>query len=111
QLLGFLRERAIPGVELVGDDGYRRVVHLGGHVGEIEVTRATGRDALVLSVSPSLLPVLMPLVARVRRMFDLDARPELIEGVLRRDRTLAPFVAKRPGLRVPGAIDPFEASV
>ncbi len=110
-LLDFLRARAIPGVELVGDAAYRRVVHLGGHVGDIEVTRASGRDALVLSVSPSLLPVLMPLVARVRRMFDLDARPELIEGVLRRDRTLAPLVAKRPGLRVPGAIDPFEASV
>lgn len=110
-LLGFLRERAIPGVELVGDAAYRRVVHLGGHVGEIAVTRASGRDALVLSASPSLLPVLMPLVARVRRMFDLDARPELIEAVLRRDRTLAALVAKRPGLRVPGAIDPFEASV
>lgn len=111
ELLAFLRVRAIPGVELVGDDAYRRVVHLGGHVGEIEVTRAHGRDALVLSVSHSLLPVLMPLVARVRRMFDLDARPELVERVLGQDRMLAPLVAKRPGLRVPGAIDPFEASV
>jgi AraC family transcriptional regulator of adaptative response / DNA-3-methyladenine glycosylase II len=109
-LLAFLRQRAIPGVELVGESSYRRVVHLGGHTGEIEVTRDR-RDALVLAVSPALLPVLMPLVARVRRMFDLDARPDQIGSVLRRDRTLAPLVAKRPGLRVPGAIDPFEASV
>jgi AraC family transcriptional regulator of adaptative response / DNA-3-methyladenine glycosylase II len=65
----------------------------------------------VLDVSPSLLPVLMPLVARVRRMFDLDARPDLIDGALGRDKRLAPLVAKRPGLRVPGAIDPFEASI
>ncbi len=36
RLLGFLRARAIPGVELVGDDGtYRRVVHLAGVVGEL----------------------------------------------------------------------------
>ncbi|HEY5951966.1 MAG TPA: DNA-3-methyladenine glycosylase 2 family protein, partial [Kofleriaceae bacterium] len=111
RLLGFLRGRAIPGVEIVGDNSYRRVVHLGGHVGELEVTHATSRDALQLSVSPALLPVLMPLVARVRRMFDLDARPDLINAVLRRDKTLAPMIAKRPGLRVPGAIDPFEASV
>lgn len=111
RLLGFLRERAIPGVEIVGETSYRRVVHLGGHVGDIEVSRARDREALVLAVSPPLLPVLMPLVAHVRRMFDLDARPELIDGVLRRDRTLAPLVARRPGLRVPGAIDPFEASV
>jgi AraC family transcriptional regulator of adaptative response / DNA-3-methyladenine glycosylase II len=111
RLLGFLRGRAIPGVEIVGDASYRRVVHLNGVVGEIEVTRAAKREALDLAVSPSLLPVLMPLVARVRRMFDLDARPELITAVLGRDRSLASMVAKRPGLRVPGAIDPFEASV
>jgi len=111
RLLGFLRGRAIPGVELVGDGWYRRVVHLGGHTGELAVTQAASRDALQLSVSPALLPMLMPLVARVRRMFDLDARPDLINAALRRDKTLAPLIAKRPGLRVPGAIDPFEASI
>jgi len=31
--------------------------------------------------------------------------------VLGRDKLLAPFVKRRPGLRVPGAIDPFEASI
>ncbi len=110
RLLEFLRVRAIPGVEVVGDATYRRVIHLGGKTGEIEVRR-TDRDALSLAVSPALLPVLMPLVARVRRMFDLDARPDQINAVLGGDRTLAPMIAKRPGLRVPGAIDPFEASV
>jgi AraC family transcriptional regulator of adaptative response / DNA-3-methyladenine glycosylase II len=67
--------------------------------------------ALALTVAPTLLPVVMPLVARVRRMFDLDARPDQIARVLRADRRLAPLVAARPGLRLPGAIDPFEASV
>jgi AraC family transcriptional regulator of adaptative response / DNA-3-methyladenine glycosylase II len=108
-VLGFLRGRAIPGVEQVGADGYRRVVHIDGHVGEIGVRHVDG--ALALAVAPALLPVLMPLVARVRRMFDLDAHPAAIASVLGRDRTLAPLVKKRPGLRVPGAIDPFEASV
>jgi AraC family transcriptional regulator of adaptative response / DNA-3-methyladenine glycosylase II len=107
-LLAFLRARAIPGVEVVTTT-YRRVVHLDGHVGEIEIAREP--NALSLSVAPTLLPVLMPLVARVRRLLDLDARPDLIADVLRRDRTLARLVSKRPGLRVPGAVDPFEASV
>ncbi len=31
--------------------------------------------------------------------------------MLGRDPRLAPLVAARPGLRVPGAIDPFEAAV
>jgi AraC family transcriptional regulator of adaptative response / DNA-3-methyladenine glycosylase II len=111
RLLAFLRDRAIPGVELVGDGTYKRVVHLGGKVGEIALAPAAGRAALQLTVAPALLSVLMPLVARVRRMFDLDARPDVIDRALGRDRTLAPFVSARPGLRVPGAIDPFEAAV
>ncbi len=108
RLLGFLRMRAIPGVETVEDGAYRRIVHLGGKTGTIAVTY-TGR--LALTVSPELWPVLMPLVARVRRMFDLDARPDQIRAVLGRDTLLGKMVAARPGLRVPGAIDPFEAAV
>ena len=111
RLLGFLRERAIPGVERVDEREYRRVVHLAGHVGEIAVTPAKERPALQLELAPSLLPVVMPLVVRVRRMFDLDARPDLVELQLGRDRTLAPMISARPGVRLPGAIDPFEASI
>src|SRR6185295_16403594 len=77
----------------------------------LEVRPSPDRNALQLAVSPELLPVLMPLVVRVRRMFDLDARPDLIAAVLGADKTLGPMVAARPGLRVPGAIDPFEAAV
>ena len=111
QLLAFLRDRAIPGVEHVSDGEYRRIVHLAGHTGPISVRPAPGRPALVLSVAPDLLPALMPLVARVRRMFDLDARPDVIARALGRDRELRALVRARPGLRLPGAIDPFEAAV
>ena len=38
----------------------------------------------------------MPLVARVRRLFDLDARPDVIAATLGRDRALAPLVARAP---------------
>src|SRR5262249_30679442 len=104
--------RAIPGVEQVDGDAYRRVVHVADASGVIAVHHAAnGRSALSLTVSPSLLPQLMPLVARVRRVFDLDARPDVIAGVLRRDRALARLVDRRPGLRVPGAVDGFEAAV
>jgi len=110
-VIGFLRVRAIPGVEHVSEDTYRRVVHIDGCVGTIAVRRLADRAALELEVSPTLVPVLMPLVARVRRLFDLDARPDAIGTVLGRDPLLRALVARRPGLRVPGAIDPFEASV
>lgn len=111
EILRFLGARAIPGVEIVDGDTYRRIVREGDAIGAIEVRSARDRPALLLGVSPSLVPVLMPLVARVRRMFDLDARPDVIARVLGRDPLLAPLVAARPGLRVPGAIDSFEAAV
>jgi len=111
RLVKFLRARAIPGVEVVDDSSYRRIVHIDGVTGTIAVAPVPGKAALALTASPSLLPVMMPLVARVRQLFDLDARPDVIDGVLGRDRTLAKLVAARPGLRVPGAIDGFEATV
>jgi AraC family transcriptional regulator, regulatory protein of adaptative response / DNA-3-methyladenine glycosylase II len=110
-VLAFLAARAIPGVESVAGGWYRRIVHVAGVTGAIAVCQRADRPALELVISPRLTPVVMPLVARVRRLFDLDARPDVIARVLGRDRVLAPLVAARPGLRVPGAIDAFEAAV
>jgi AraC family transcriptional regulator of adaptative response / DNA-3-methyladenine glycosylase II len=111
RLLGFLRARAIPGVEHVDERGYHRVLHLGGHTGLVHIHRDTRPGALQALLSPTLSPVLMPLVARLRRAFDLDARPDAIAHDLGRDSLLAPLVRARPGLRVPGSFDDFEISV
>ncbi len=51
------------------------------------------------------------MVQRVRRLFDLDADPLRIATDLGRDPDLARLVAARPGVRVPGAWDPFELAV
>jgi len=51
------------------------------------------------------------IVQRVRRIFDLSADPLAIRDDLGRDPLLAPLVAKRAGLRVPGAWDGFEVAV
>ena len=56
----------------------------------------------------SLTPVLPALLRRVRALFDLDARPDLIAKHLRRDARLAAAVKANPGLRVPGAFNGFE---
>jgi len=44
-------------------------------------------------------------------MFDLDANMTAIHDVLTADALLASSVAKQPGLRLPGAWDPLEATV
>ncbi|MBM7847537.1 DNA-3-methyladenine glycosylase 2 family protein [Arthrobacter roseus] len=52
-----------------------------------------------------------PAVARVRRLFDLDADPAAIDAALATDPVLAPLVERTPGIRVPGTVDPHELVV
>ncbi|HVJ69507.1 MAG TPA: AlkA N-terminal domain-containing protein, partial [Caulifigura sp.] len=110
-LLTFLAARAIPGVECVCDDAYLRTIDLLGHRGWIRVSSAPDRPELAVELATELLPVLPAILVRLRRLFDLDARPDLIAEHLQRDAALAPLVERHPGLRVPGAFDPFELSL
>jgi len=57
------------------------------------------------------MAALPQIIARVRRVFDLAADPDTIAAHLALDPALAPLVAARPGLRVPGAWDGFELAV
>jgi AraC family transcriptional regulator of adaptative response / DNA-3-methyladenine glycosylase II len=58
-----------------------------------------------------LAPHAGPIVARVRRVFDLAADPASIAEPLRRDPALARRLSARPGVRIPGAWDGFELAV
>lgn len=109
-LLAFLAARAIPGVEQVDGDVYRRGVVLDGHGGWLEA-RPARRHGVEVRLATSLAPRLMPALARVRALFDLDAHPAAIGERLAVDRRLAPSIRARPGLRVPGAFDGWELAV
>lgn len=50
-------------------------------------------------------------VERCRRLLDLDADPVAVDAALGTDADLAPLVAARPGLRVPGTVDGAEQAV
>ncbi len=107
-VLAFLKTRALIGIEHVTDSSYARTVQLGGAKGWIRVTQAQGKHALMLEFTHSLTPVLPALLSRVRALFDLNARPDLISRHLRRDERLAAAVRANPGMRVPGAFNGFE---
>lgn len=109
-LLEFLSARAIPGVELVRDGVYYRTAEIGGARGWLAVSACEDRAALRAELSFSLARHVLPLVARLRRLFDLDAEPWVIAEHLGKDRRLARYLSARPGLRVPGAFDAFEAA-
>jgi AraC family transcriptional regulator of adaptative response / DNA-3-methyladenine glycosylase II len=107
----FLAGRAIPGVEAVDAGCYRRTVALGGVGGVLEVRPAEGQACLLLTLRFPVAQALMPVVERVRRLFDLGADPLPITEQLRADPRLRAAVEARPGMRVPGAWDGFELAV
>ncbi|MBV1776707.1 DNA-3-methyladenine glycosylase 2 [Burkholderiaceae bacterium DAT-1] len=108
-LLGFLASRCIKGVEIVADGCYRRSVRLmrGGQVftGWLSVCMNNKGNALSVTLSDSLLPVLPDVLARLRRLFDLAADPDAIAAVL------GPLASDAPGVRLPGAFDGFEMTM
>ena len=85
----FCAARALKGVEHVTDSSYARTVQLGKAKGWIRVTQSQKKHALMVEFTHSLTPVLPALLGRVRALFDLDARPDLIAKHLRKDARLA----------------------
>ena len=110
QMLEFLRNRAIGGMDSVGENRYSRTVSLDGIQGSLSIEPSTG-NALRAGIRVSKLSIVPSVIARLRRVFDLAADPLAIARHLSQDPVLAPLVAKRPGLRVPGAWDGFELAI
>ncbi|MGQ4659973.1 AlkA N-terminal domain-containing protein [Lysobacter sp. F6437] len=116
-MLGFLRTRALPAVEVVDADSYARVIappddEPGQAPGWLRVSAwPDGEHALRLQLHGVAPSRLLSIVARLRRMFDLDADPQAIASVLSGDSKLGPLLQRRPGLRLPSGWDGFEIAV
>ncbi|HYW22711.1 MAG TPA: AlkA N-terminal domain-containing protein [Terriglobales bacterium] len=110
-LLEFLAARAVPGVEAVVKDSYRRAIRLPRGEGVLTVTPHPDQGYLTARLRLRDLRDVTAAVARCRHQFDLDADPEGVAAVLGADAILGRLVAARPGLRVPGHVDGFELAV
>lgn len=110
-LFTYLAYRAMPGVEEVAAGCYRRTVALPDAHGIVELEPRPGAAVVLLRLSLDNASQGQAVVQRCRQLLDLDADPMAIAGVLGADPLLAPLVAARPGLRVPGAVDGFELAV
>jgi AraC family transcriptional regulator, regulatory protein of adaptative response / DNA-3-methyladenine glycosylase II len=107
----FLATRALAGVERVDDRGYARTVACGAGHAIIQVRQLANENMLELRVRGAAPVALFSLSSTARRMFDLAADPGRIVPALEHDPSLAPLVRSHPGLRIPGAWDPFECAV
>jgi AraC family transcriptional regulator of adaptative response / DNA-3-methyladenine glycosylase II len=111
-MIGFLAARVITGIEAVTDRrSYRRTIALDGAQGVFSAEPDARGSGLRVTIRFPRIASLVTIVRRIRRVFDLGADPLAIGKDLSRDPLLAPLVARRPGLRVPGAWDGFEVAV
>jgi AraC family transcriptional regulator of adaptative response / DNA-3-methyladenine glycosylase II len=109
-LLDYLATRAIPGVEQVSGDTYRRTIVVAGDPGVLELY-AGGRGQLLLLAHLPHWEELVHLVQRARRIAGLDFELAEAGRQFDEDPTIGPLLRARPGLRPPGTWDAFETGV
>jgi AraC family transcriptional regulator of adaptative response / DNA-3-methyladenine glycosylase II len=108
-LIAFLGARAVPGIEELVGDSYRRSLRLPHGQGIVELTPAQNHVKATLHLGD--LRDLGPAVQRCRRLLDLDSDPQTIVEQLGDDPLIGELVQAAPGRRVPGHVDAHELAV
>ncbi|QDU65484.1 DNA-3-methyladenine glycosylase 2 [Engelhardtia mirabilis] len=111
RLIDYLAARAIPGVEQVDHACYRRTTSNCGAPGVVEVRDGGDGQHLELTLHLAAFGSILEQVGRVRALFALDRDSSAAEQTLRSDDVIGDLVRSAPGLRLPGAFDPFETAV
>ena len=106
-LLGFLADHAVAGLETATAHSFERRLRLPHGLATVRLG-LLGDDTVLCEARLDALADVSTLVARVRRLLDLDADSVAIDAALSADPALAPLVAARPGLRLPGSLDAEE---
>lgn len=104
-MFGFLGDRAVAGVETLSEGRYTRSFALEGYSGLLTVIPDETTQSLKVELSAGLQPVADACLERITQLFDLDCNPQIVAD------TLGPLAAARPGLRLPGCMDPFEQGI
>jgi AraC family transcriptional regulator of adaptative response / DNA-3-methyladenine glycosylase II len=111
-LLRFFAGHAVTGLEVGDETVFERPVRLPHGLARVSITldggAANNYSGIRCTAQLESVADVATLVARVRRMFDLDADSVAIDAALGADPTLAPLVAASPGIRLPGSLDAEE---
>lgn len=114
-LLRFLGPRAVPGVEVVGDDWYARTLRLPHAPGTIRLRLPDLPDPGTATIPVELalgdLRDIAAAVERAGRLLDADCDPIAVAAALGPDPLLGPLLRRWPGLRLPGHVDGAEVAV
>ena len=109
-VLTLLARDAVPGVEFVGPDGYRRTISVDGAPGLVEV-RAAEPGQLLLRLHLPYWEGLIHIVERISAVLATGLDVTGAVAQLGSDPMLGPVVRARPGARMPGAWSALEVAV
>ncbi|SIO60840.1 DNA-3-methyladenine glycosylase II [Singulisphaera sp. GP187] len=109
--LQYLGARATLGVEAVEEERYVRTFALGESRGTLSFTHHPTAALILLTIEAKVGTETQAILARARRMFDLEIDLSSVHLVLGADPRIGPLLAASPGIRVPGAWSPFELLV
>ena len=110
-MFGFLAGHGIPGVTEGDESRYHRTLRLHGEVAAVTVEPGEDHAGVWAEFDLMNLSQLAPAIASIRRLFDLDADPTHINEALDRHPEFARLRRTCPGVRVPGAVDGYEAAI
>jgi AraC family transcriptional regulator, regulatory protein of adaptative response / DNA-3-methyladenine glycosylase II len=111
-LLAYLGARAMPGVEIVKDRRYRRVISVGERPSVLCIDFSRDAEGLVRAGCELGARVNSnELREMVAGLVDCDAPVGEIAAHLSRDKALGSLVQRHPGIRIPGTVSPFELAV
>lgn len=111
-LLAYLAARAMPGVEVVDERRYCRVMCTSGRPSVLSVDFSRDAEGIVLAAcGPGARVSSTELREIVAGLIDCDAPVGEIAAHLSRDSALDSLVRRHPGIRIPGTVSPFELAV
>jgi AraC family transcriptional regulator of adaptative response / DNA-3-methyladenine glycosylase II len=110
-VMHYLRSRAIPEIEEVEAECYSRTVRINHSHAIVTIRHLADENALELTVSGAPAGELLRISSAARRVFDVSADPSRIKFAFESDPILSSLVTQFPGMRIPGAWDPFECAV
>lgn len=105
----FLALREIAEFETVTPHSYCRTFQLDGCTGLFTAQHLENSHAFEVTIELSDFNALMPVIAKIRNLFDLNTDLQTVEHDLTQDKRLASIM--QSGLRLPACWDHFEAGV
>ena len=109
QMQAFLKQRELPLIEKVDKESYSRTFMINQSSGYFCAHHDTKHNAFNLTIQLQDIAQLMPAIARIKKVLDLDSDITTIENHLAKDQQLKPLLTQ--GLRLPACWDTFEAGI